>query len=180
LNSIGLVDSLSYWTFTDVFEKNRNTDFIFHGGFGLINYQEIAKPAFHAYRFMNELGDEILMQTTGGIVSRESKTGRISAVAYNYPPETNVSLPVTHTQEAADAIDDSGRARDVILSLNHLPANASFLWRPWTKSMEMPLPHGKPWASRSRPTGNRPQCFVIWHGTQKSKLFDQTLRETCI
>jgi xylan 1,4-beta-xylosidase len=80
LESICLVDSLSYWTFTDVFEENRNTDSIFHGGFGLINYQEIAKPAFHAYRFMNELGDEILSQTTGGIVSRDSKTGRISAL----------------------------------------------------------------------------------------------------
>jgi xylan 1,4-beta-xylosidase len=57
LDSIGLVDSLSYWTFTDVFEENRDTDSIFHGGFGLINYQQIVKPAFHAYRFLNELGE---------------------------------------------------------------------------------------------------------------------------
>jgi xylan 1,4-beta-xylosidase len=67
LESIGLADSLFYWTFTDVFEENRNTDLIFHGGFGLINYQEIVKPAFHAYRFMNELGDVKLAQTMGAI-----------------------------------------------------------------------------------------------------------------
>ena len=127
LESIGLVDSLAYWTFTDVFEENRNTDSIFHGGFGLINYQEIVKPAFHTYRFMNELGDEVLMQTPGGIVSRDSKSGRIAAVAYNYPPETKVSLPVTHTQEDADSIDSSGSSRAFILNLNHLPAGASFL-----------------------------------------------------
>jgi hypothetical protein len=32
LESIGLVDPLSYWTFTDVFEENRDADSIFHGG----------------------------------------------------------------------------------------------------------------------------------------------------
>ena len=127
LESIGLVDSLSYWTFTDVFEENRKTDSIFHGGFGLINYQEIPKPAFHAYRFMNELGDELLAQTQGGVVSRDSKTGRITAVFYNYPPEIKVSLPVSNTLAAADQIDNSGSARDLAFTVDHLPANASFL-----------------------------------------------------
>ena len=127
LESIGLVDSLSYWTFTDVFEENRKTDSIFHGGFGLINYQEIPKPAFHAYRFMNELGDELLAQTPGGVVSRDSKTGYITAVFYNYPPEIKVSLPVSDTLAAADQIDNSGSARDLAFNVDHLPANASFL-----------------------------------------------------
>ena len=127
LESIGLVDSLSYWTFTDVFEENRKIDSIFHGGFGLINYQEIPKPAFHAYRFMNELGDELLAQTPGGVVSRDSKTGYITAVFYNYPPEIKVSLPVSDTLAAADQIDNSGSARDLAFNVDHLPANASFL-----------------------------------------------------
>jgi xylan 1,4-beta-xylosidase len=159
LESIGLVDSLSYWTFTDVFEENRNTDSIFHGGFGLINYQEIVKPAFHAYRFMNELGDEILTQTTGGIVSRDSKSGLISAVAYNYPPETKASLPVAHTQEAADSIDGSGSSRDLSLSVTRLPANASFLVETLDKQ------HGDAitaWEAMGRPEPpNREQTVVL-------------------
>jgi xylan 1,4-beta-xylosidase len=127
LESIGLVDSLSYWVFTDVFEENRNIDSIFHGGFGLINYQEIVKPAFHAYRMMNELGDQILAQVPGGIVTRFSKSGLISAVAYNYPSEMKASLPVSTTLQAADAIDGSGSARPFTLDLTHLPPGASFL-----------------------------------------------------
>ena len=127
LESIGLVDSLSYWVFTDVFEENRKTDSIFHGGFGLVNYQQIVKPAFHAYRMMNELGDQILAQLPGAIVTRFSKTGLISAMAYNYPPEMKASLPVSDTLEAADAIDDSGSARPFTLDLSHLPPGASFL-----------------------------------------------------
>ena len=126
LESIGLVDSLSYWTFTDVFEENRNGDAVFHGGFGLINYQEIVKPAFHAYRVMNELGDELLKQETGGVVSRDKESGRVTVVAYNYPPEMKVSLPVTNTLAAADAIDACGSARELTLDMDHLPAGASF------------------------------------------------------
>jgi xylan 1,4-beta-xylosidase len=159
LESIGLVDSLSYWTFTDVFEENRNTDSIFHGGFGLINYQEIVKPGFHAYRFMNALGDEILTQTTGGIVSRDSKSRLISVIAYNYPPETKVSLPVAHTQEAADSIDGSGSSRDLSLSVTRLPANASFLVETLDKE------HGDAitaWEAMGRPEPpNREQTVVL-------------------
>ena len=48
--------SMSYWTFTDVFEENGPAARPFHGGFGLINYQDIRKPAFLAYQFLAKLG----------------------------------------------------------------------------------------------------------------------------
>jgi len=127
LESTGLVDSLSYWTFTDVFEENGEIESIFHGGFGLINYQSIVKPAFHAYRFMNELGDETLSQNQGGIITRDSKTGRISAIAYNYPPEILVSLPVSQTLQDADKIDNSGSSREFSLDLSHLSPGTSLV-----------------------------------------------------
>jgi xylan 1,4-beta-xylosidase len=127
LESIGLVDSLSYWVFTDVFEENRKTDSIFHGGFGLINYQEIVKPAFHAYRMMNQLGDELLDRKEGVTLTRDKASGRIAALAYNYPVEEKVSLPVTNSVDASDKIDASGSARVLDIQLDGLPPNASFL-----------------------------------------------------
>jgi xylan 1,4-beta-xylosidase len=75
---------------------------------------------------MNELGDELLSHETGGIVSRDKESGRVTVVAYNYPPEMKVSLPVTNALAAADAIDASGSARELTLNLEHLPAGASF------------------------------------------------------
>ena len=48
--------SMSYWTFTDIFEEPGPRWEAFHGGFGLINYQDINKPAFYAYQFLNRLG----------------------------------------------------------------------------------------------------------------------------
>src|ERR1035438_2182377 len=126
LESIGLVDSLSYWTFTDVFEENRKTDEIFHGGFGLINYQQIPKAAFHGYRMMNQLGDRAIAQTVGGIVTRSAKANRVAALVYNYPPEVRVSLSVSKTLAEADAIDATGSPRELNLHIDHLPPAATF------------------------------------------------------
>jgi xylan 1,4-beta-xylosidase len=126
LDSIGYVDSLSYWVFTDVFEENRLTDSVFHGCFGLINYQEIVKPAFHAYRMLNELGDELVERTDGAIVTRDKASGRVTALAYNYPAEEKIALPDTKTLEEADAIDASGSARELEIHLRGLAPNASF------------------------------------------------------
>lgn len=87
LDSIGTVDSMSYWTFTDVFEESGAGNTIFHGGFGMINLQGVVKPTFHAYRFLNALGDELLGRFAAGIITRCSKTKKLSAIAYYYPPE---------------------------------------------------------------------------------------------
>jgi xylan 1,4-beta-xylosidase len=57
------VSSMSYWTFTDVFEENGPAARPFHGGFGLINYQGIRKPAFWAYKFLAMLGQTELQNT---------------------------------------------------------------------------------------------------------------------
>jgi xylan 1,4-beta-xylosidase len=104
LDSIGLVNSLSYWTFTDVFEENGADDTVFHGGFGLVNYQGIVKPTFHAYQFLNSLGDEVLAQTDGAIITRHRATGRLTALAYLYPPEVKISLPTSKSLVEAEGM----------------------------------------------------------------------------
>ena len=48
--------SMSYWTFTDIFEEAGPRFEAFHGGFGLLNLQGIRKPAYFSYRFLNQLG----------------------------------------------------------------------------------------------------------------------------
>lgn len=49
-------DSMSYWTFTDIFEEAGPRTTPFHGGFGLLNYQDLQKPSYFAYQFLNRLG----------------------------------------------------------------------------------------------------------------------------
>ena len=87
LECAGMAQSLMYWTFTDVFEEKGAGETPFHGGFGMINYQGIVKPTFHAYRMMNQLGDEKLYYADPLLVSRSSNNGKITALAFNYPEE---------------------------------------------------------------------------------------------
>lgn len=61
--NFGKVDSVGFWTFTDIFEENGPGKSLFHGGFGLINADGIKKPAYWAYWMLNKLGDEIVEQS---------------------------------------------------------------------------------------------------------------------
>jgi len=54
---VGAATSMSYWTFTDVFEEGGPGPTPFHGGFGLLNLQGLRKPVFYAFQFLNQLGD---------------------------------------------------------------------------------------------------------------------------
>ena len=49
-------NSMSYWTFTDIFEEAGPRMTPFHGGFGLLNYEDLPKPSYFAYKYLNELG----------------------------------------------------------------------------------------------------------------------------
>lgn len=55
--------SMSYWTFTDIFEETGIPTRPFHGGFGLLNLQGIKKPAYFAYRFLHQLGNQELVNS---------------------------------------------------------------------------------------------------------------------
>lgn len=85
LDCIGLTNSLAFWTFTDIFEEKGGAASIFHGGFGLINFQGLVKPSFHAYKMLHQLGTEKLFKNNYLFVSRKPGNGKIVALAYNYP-----------------------------------------------------------------------------------------------
>lgn len=70
------VQSMSYWTFTDIFEEAGPRFTPFHGGFGLLNTQGIKKPAYQAYAFLNKLGSSELVNTdSASYVCRDAKGG---------------------------------------------------------------------------------------------------------
>jgi xylan 1,4-beta-xylosidase len=56
----GLVQSYSFWTFTDIFSENYFPSVPFHGGFGLLNLHGIAKPAYRAFQLLHQTGSELL------------------------------------------------------------------------------------------------------------------------
>jgi xylan 1,4-beta-xylosidase len=70
------VASFSYWVFTDIFEENGPPLTPFHGGFGLLNFSGIKKPAYFAFQFLNRLGkSELKNADAQSWVCRDDKGG---------------------------------------------------------------------------------------------------------
>jgi xylan 1,4-beta-xylosidase len=84
----GLVDIMSYWTFSDVFEEQGVVKTPFYGGFGLIAAGDIPKPAFNAFKLLHQLGDQrIELNSDSALVTRR-KDGTLAIAVWNYaPPE---------------------------------------------------------------------------------------------
>jgi xylan 1,4-beta-xylosidase len=123
-----LVDSLSYWVFTDIFEESGAGHSIFHGGFGMINFQGIPKPAFHAYRFLNQLGETELARDEHSIVTLRAD-GRIAILIWNYPDDFKSAPHTAVTSDgwgAAEAVLAAGTTRAHTLHLTDLPSNCRF------------------------------------------------------
>ena len=123
-----LADSISYWTFTDVFEEGGAGLGPFHGGFGLVNEQGLHKPTFHAFAMLAQLGDEVLAELPHGTLTRDSATGRVAGVLFHYPDEMGGrSVEQQHSYErAAQAYGPVGTPRPVRHTLTGLPAGATF------------------------------------------------------
>jgi xylan 1,4-beta-xylosidase len=125
LKSLGTVDSLAYWTFTDVFEEGGAGEELFHGGFGLLTLPGIPKPAFHAYTMLHELGDELVAVTDGAVVTRRS--GSFIALMYHYPREEPRSVPASFDDRTvAERIEATGSDEPVELVLDGLAPGATF------------------------------------------------------
>ncbi|MFE7504532.1 beta-xylosidase [Promicromonospora sp. NPDC057488] len=109
LAGASLADSISYWTFTDVFEEGGGGIGPFHGGFGLVNEQGIHKPTFHAMAMLNRLGDRLLADLPHGAITRSSSSGDVSAIFYNYPAGMGATgLRARNTYAATRALANVG------------------------------------------------------------------------
>jgi xylan 1,4-beta-xylosidase len=95
----GHADSMSYWTFTDIFEENGPVPSPFHGGFGLLNFEGLRKPAFYAYQFLNRLGDEELLTNDTDSWACRSERG-VEVLFWNFTaPQTKESDQIFYKRD---------------------------------------------------------------------------------
>jgi xylan 1,4-beta-xylosidase len=77
----GLVDTMSYWTFDDVFEESGPVKEPFYGGFGLIAAGGIKKPSYYAYSLLHQHGSErISNDAPNAIVTRRDDGALVIAL----------------------------------------------------------------------------------------------------
>ena len=94
--------SMSYWTFTDIFEESGPRWEAFHGGFGLMNYQDIKKPAFYAYQFLNRLGTTELKDSDPSSWICKDNSGGVQALVWDFTntfPATNMINQVFYKRD---------------------------------------------------------------------------------
>jgi xylan 1,4-beta-xylosidase len=111
--------SMSYWTFTDIFEEAGPRWTPFHGGFGLINYEDIKKPAFYAYQFLNRLGQVELKNSDPASWICADNSGGVQALVWDFT-NTHPGKEV-HNQEFYRRDLPSPPKSIVTLDLSHLP-----------------------------------------------------------
>jgi xylan 1,4-beta-xylosidase len=91
----GLVDSMSYWSFSDVFEEQGVVKTPFYGGYGLIAEDDIPKPAFNAFKVLHQLGNQRIQLNSDSALLTRRKDGALVLALWNYslpgeagPPKT--------------------------------------------------------------------------------------------
>ncbi len=110
----GLAQGMSYWAYTDLFEEAGPPPTPFHGGFGLMNREGIRKPAWFAYKYLNQLrGREIA--TPDDQVLAATAAGRTNVLlwSWNQPVQTISNRPfftkvLPATQQATAALRFAG------------------------------------------------------------------------
>src|SRR5277367_6513045 len=79
----GMVDIMSYWSFSDVFEEQGPVKRPFYGGYGLIAAGGIPKPAFDAFELLHQLGDERIASSSPDVLVTRRKDGTLVIALWN-------------------------------------------------------------------------------------------------
>ena len=99
----GLVDMMSYWTFSDVFEEQGVVKRPFYGGFGLLAEDGLPKPAFNAFKLLHRLGEKRIPVNADNVLATRRADGAIVLAVWNTP-----------------VVGGGGEPKEVVLQLNSL------------------------------------------------------------
>jgi xylan 1,4-beta-xylosidase len=119
--SQGLLQGMSYWTYTDLFEEPGPPTAPFQGGFGLLNPQGVRKPAFFAYKYLHALQGDSL-RTTDPQAMLATQNGNVTAVIWDFEqPVQKVSNRPFYTK-----LIPNHAATPVDLQVAHLVPNTAY------------------------------------------------------
>ena len=79
----GLVDIMSFWTFSDVFEEGGPIPKPFVGMFGLRAKGGINKPSYYAWGLLHQLGDQRFANSAHDILVTRTSDGSLAIAAWN-------------------------------------------------------------------------------------------------
>jgi xylan 1,4-beta-xylosidase len=89
----GLVDEMSFWTFSDVFEEGGPIPRPFEGHFGLRAQGGINKPSYYDFALMHRLGDRRIANADPNVIVTQRRDGTLVIALWNLvdPDKTGTS-----------------------------------------------------------------------------------------
>jgi xylan 1,4-beta-xylosidase len=130
----GLVQMMSYWTFSDVFEEQGVVKTPFYGGFGLLAERGIPKAVFNDFALLHELGDARLEVNSDSALVTRRNDGSLAIATWNLFLPEETGSPKTFTLNLKN-LGGAHSARITIVDDEHgspLPA--------WDAMGQPPLP----------------------------------------
>ena len=79
----GLVNLMSFWTFSDVFEEGGPIPRPFTGMFGLRAKGGINKPSYYAFSLMHQLGNQRIANASHDVIVTKKEDGGLAIAAWN-------------------------------------------------------------------------------------------------
>ena len=79
----GLVNMMSFWTFSDVFEENGPGREPINGSFGLMSLGGIRKPSYSGFALLHKLGNERIANAANDVLVTRKPDGTLVIVAWN-------------------------------------------------------------------------------------------------
>ncbi len=104
----GLVDMMSFWTFSDVFEEGGPIAKPFGGEFGLRAKGGINKPSYYDFALLHQLGDQRIANPSYDVIATKRPDGTLVVAVWNLVDP-----------------DKTGSEKDVQLVFHGVPANAA-------------------------------------------------------
>jgi xylan 1,4-beta-xylosidase len=113
--SRGLLQGMSYWTYTDIFYEPGPPNGPFHGGFGLMTVDGVRKSAWFAYKYLHALrGNEVPTADPQSWAASDGK--RAAAIVWDWRlPDQKISNRPYYTK-----LHPSAAAAPVTLRFSHL------------------------------------------------------------
>ena len=93
----GLVDIMSYWCFSDVFEEQGIAKTPFYGGFGLIAAGDIPKAAFNDFKLLHKLGVTRIPNANDSVLVTKRRGTTLAIALWNYAPPEEAGTPQKYT-----------------------------------------------------------------------------------
>ena len=110
-----LVDMMGFWHATDAVDVFYDTKKLIFGGGGILTKDGIKKPSYYAFRFLYQLGGEVLKSGRNYIITRDA-SGRIVCLFFN-KREYSYSYYLKEETEHSDLSQLFQSEENVILEL---------------------------------------------------------------